>query len=146
MTAPEQQLRSRLSIIPQDAFLFTGSVRENLDPLSLRTDAQLNDALNLIHSNPSASHSLREKFRLDASVSADGSNFSAGEQQLRKSSMHDVLTIVGLMRAIVRNCKVLLLDEATSSVDPETDALIQRIIQTEFSDVTVSQCLCIRAC
>ena len=44
---------------------------------------------------------------------------------------------MALMRALVRNCKVLLLDEATSSVDPETDALIQRIIQTSFADVTV---------
>ncbi len=38
---------------------------------------------------------------------------------------------------MVRRCKVLLLDEATSSVDPETDALIQRIIQTEFKDITL---------
>lgn len=52
----------------------------------------------------------------------------------RKASIHPV---VSLIRALVRGCKVLLLDEATSSVDPETDAVIQRIIQTEFSDVTV---------
>ena len=45
---------------------------------------------------------------------------------------------MGLLRALVRNCKVLLLDEATSSLDPETDALIQTIIQTEFKDITVS--------
>jgi hypothetical protein len=49
-----------------------------------------------------------------------------------------ILDSVALVRALVRGCKVLLLDEATSSVDPETDAVIQRIIQTEFSDVTVS--------
>ena len=49
-----------------------------------RPDAELNDALNLIHNNSSASTSLREKFRLDAPVLSEGSNFSAGERQLRK--------------------------------------------------------------
>ncbi|WVQ96140.1 hypothetical protein IAU59_003242 [Kwoniella sp. CBS 9459] len=119
-------LRHRLSIIPQDAFLFGGSVRDNIDPTSTRTDAELNDALNLIHRNPHASDSVREKFRLEVTVANEGSNFSAGERQL-----------LALVRALVKGSKVLLLDEATSSVDPETDALIQRIIQTEFADVTL---------
>ncbi|OCF37123.1 hypothetical protein I316_01029 [Kwoniella heveanensis BCC8398] len=119
-------LRHRLSIIPQDAFLFGGSVRDNIDPTSSKSDAALNDALNLIHRDPHASNSLREKFRLDVTVASEGSNFSAGERQL-----------LALVRALVKGSKVLLLDEATSSVDPETDALIQRIIQTEFADVTL---------
>jgi ABC-type multidrug transport system fused ATPase/permease subunit len=44
---------------------------------------------------------------------------------------------VALVRALVKGSKVLLLDEATSSVDPETDALIQRIIQSRLKDITV---------
>ncbi|WWD19199.1 hypothetical protein CI109_103657 [Kwoniella shandongensis] len=119
-------LRERLAIIPQDSFLFGGSVRENIDPTGSHTNAELNLALGLVHHNPSASQTLQEKFHLDAVVADEGLNFSAGEQQL-----------LALVRALVKGSKVLLLDEATSSVDPETDALIQRIIQTEFSDVTL---------
>ncbi|WVQ83340.1 hypothetical protein IAT38_005479 [Cryptococcus sp. DSM 104549] len=119
-------LRQRIAIIPQDTFLFGGSIRENIDPVGTRSDHELNDALSLIHSDPNASSALREKLHLDGTVANEGSNFSAGEQQL-----------LALVRALVKGCKFLLLDEATSSVDPETDALIQRIIQTEFSDVTL---------
>ncbi|WRT69583.1 uncharacterized protein IL334_006572 [Kwoniella shivajii] len=119
-------LRHRLSVIPQDSFLFGGTVRDNIDPAGSKSDIQLNDALNLIHHDSHATSSLREKFRLDKIVASEGSNFSAGEKQL-----------LALVRALVKGSKVLLLDEATSSVDPETDALIQRIIQTEFSDVTL---------
>jgi hypothetical protein len=69
----------------------------------------------------------------------EGNNYSAGERQLCECPKPDYgLTAVSLLRALVRGCRVLLLDEATSSVDPETDAIIQRIVQTEFSDVTVS--------
>ncbi|WRT69551.1 uncharacterized protein IL334_006538 [Kwoniella shivajii] len=119
-------LRKRLSIIPQDAFLFGGSVRDNIDPTGCHSDASLNGALNLIHKSPHASVSLREKFHLDALVANEGTNFSAGERQL-----------LALVRALVKRCKVLLLDEASSSVDSETDALIQKIIQSEFADVTL---------
>ncbi|WVQ96082.1 hypothetical protein IAU59_003183 [Kwoniella sp. CBS 9459] len=48
-----------------------------------------------------------------------------------------ILASVSLIRALARRCKVLLLDKTTSSVNPEIDALIQGIIQTEFSDVTL---------
>jgi ABC-type multidrug transport system fused ATPase/permease subunit len=58
-----------------------------------------------------------------------GSNYSAGEKQL-----------LALCRALVKNSRVIVLDEATSSVDVETDAKLQRTIQTEFASSTL---LCI---
>jgi ABC-type multidrug transport system fused ATPase/permease subunit len=58
--------------------------RQNIDPEELHSDAKLNDALALIHSSPSASISIREKFRLDTEVESEGSNSSAGERQLRE--------------------------------------------------------------
>ncbi|KAL7422108.1 hypothetical protein Q5752_002751 [Cryptotrichosporon argae] len=122
-----ETLRTRLAIIPQDAFLYGGTVRDNLDPLGARTDAELHDAVNLIRTNAAGgAGAIDAKFTLDAPVLNEGANFSAGERQL-----------LSLIRALVRRCKVLLLDEATSSVDPQTDAVIQRIIQTEFADVTL---------
>ncbi|CAD6567059.1 MAG: hypothetical protein TREMPRED_003289 [Tremellales sp. Tagirdzhanova-0007] len=119
-------LRQKLAIIPQDAFLFGGTVRDNIDPTGARTDDELNAALSLIHDKSNASSSRNDKFQLDSTVLNEGGNFSAGERQL-----------LALVRALARGCKVLLLDEATSSVDPATDSIIQTIIQTKFSDVTL---------
>jgi ABC-type multidrug transport system fused ATPase/permease subunit len=76
-------VRSRLAIIPQDAFLFGGTVRENIDPTGVRTDAELNDAMGLVHRSSSSSAALKEKFKLEGIVATEGSNFSAGERQLR---------------------------------------------------------------
>ena len=56
-----------------------------MDPKGVRTDAELNDALSLIQNSAGASHSLRDKFKLDAPVLAEGHNFSAGEKQLREN-------------------------------------------------------------
>ncbi|OCF58423.1 cadmium ion transporter [Kwoniella mangroviensis CBS 10435] len=121
-------VRERIGIIPQDAFLFEGTIRQNLDPLSIHSDHYLNSLLSLIHSDPllPSSQSTKDKFKLDSQVSSEGANFSAGEKQL-----------LALIRALARNTKILLLDEATSSVDPETDALIQRIIQNHLNGVTL---------
>lgn len=74
-------LRTRLSAIPQDALLYGGTMRENLDPTGVMTDAQLHDALrrcDLIPPPNAPAHEVArfEKFKLDAKVSDDGSNFS----------------------------------------------------------------------
>jgi ABC-type multidrug transport system fused ATPase/permease subunit len=74
-------LRTRLSAIPQDALLYGGTMRDNLDPTGAVTDAELHDALrrcDLVPPPNAPPHELArfEKFKLDAIVSDDGSNFS----------------------------------------------------------------------
>lgn len=132
-----QNLRSKLTIIPQDPVLFQGTIRKNLDPFGVHTDLQLWDALkrsglvgpeSIINQQQQESKPLL-KFHLDNVVEDEGSNFSLGERQM-----------IALTRAIVSNSKILIMDEATSNVDYDTDALIQETIAREFKDSTI---LCI---
>ncbi|KAK0199743.1 multidrug resistance-associated ABC transporter [Desarmillaria ectypa] len=125
-------LRGRLALVPQDTTMFLGTLRDNLDPQGSRTDAELISVLQrawLLPPDGVKDPVAEAKFSLDATVGDEGSNFSAGEKQL-----------LALGRALVKNSRIIILDEATSSVDVETDAKLQRTIQTEFSSSTV---LCI---
>ncbi|KAF5360291.1 hypothetical protein D9758_009169 [Tetrapyrgos nigripes] len=122
-------LRSRLALVPQDSVLFLGTLRENLDPTGMRTDAELISLLQrawLLPKEGSVDPVIEAKFSLDSTVGDEGSNFSAGEKQL-----------LALCRALVKNSRIIILDEATSSVDVETDAKIQSTIQTEFAESTL---------
>ncbi|TFK36264.1 cadmium ion transporter [Crucibulum laeve] len=125
-------LRRSLALVPQDSTLFLGTLRDNLDPQRLRTDAELITVLQrawLLPRDGSSDPAAEAKFSLDSTVGDEGSNFSAGEKQL-----------LALSRALVKNSRIIVLDEATSSVDVETDAKLQRTIQTEFASSTL---LCI---
>uniref|UniRef100_A0A8D3DG65 ATP-binding cassette, sub-family C (CFTR/MRP), member 8 n=1 Tax=Scophthalmus maximus TaxID=52904 RepID=A0A8D3DG65_SCOMX len=120
---PLQTLRSRLSIILQDPFLFSGSIRFNLDPEMKATDEMMWEALEIAQLKPVVK---TLPGGLDAMVTEGGENFSQGQRQL-----------FCLARAFVRKSSILIMDEATASIDMATESILQKVVMTAFADRTV---------
>lgn len=118
-------LRGRgFSVIPQEPFLLTMTLRENLDPMEQLTDDEVWSVLRQVQL-----YDLVRQFpeQLATPITSGGDDlFSAGEKQL-----------ICLARALARKVPILILDEATANVDHQTDLAIQRVLQTVFEDATV---------
>ncbi|KAJ7147015.1 multidrug resistance-associated ABC transporter, partial [Mycena epipterygia] len=128
-------LRNRLTIIPQDPTILSGTLRSTLDVFNEYQDADIFEALRRVHLIPSedtpeeaADTVNANMFRnLDSSVSEGGENFSTGEKQL-----------LCMARAILKRTKILVMDEVCLiSVDYATDELIGNTIRHEFKASTI---------
>ncbi|KAH8928255.1 P-loop containing nucleoside triphosphate hydrolase protein [Atractiella rhizophila] len=133
-------IRSTISIIPQTATLFRGTIRSNLSPVEDRTDDELWNALELAGLKDYVS-TLENK--LDEELQIGGKNFSSGQLQQ-----------IGLARASLQQVKILVLDEvrfyfpivvyfidhepqATSNLDRVSDDHIQQAIRKHFGHCTL---------
>ena len=128
------ELRQNLVIIPQDPYLFQGTLRSNLDPYGLNSEIEIINTLDSIHVFESltiSENGMQIDFEsksnfLAMRIEEKGSNLSLGQRQL-----------ICIARALIRKPKILLIDEATASIDQKTDAIIQEVIKNRLEGVSV---------
>ncbi|KAF9437115.1 hypothetical protein BGZ76_001945 [Entomortierella beljakovae] len=151
-------LRSKLTIIPQDPILFKGTLRSNLDPFGELEDRELWEALRRSHLIP-ADAAKRQSDLLPVPDNGASSSNSTGKSPT-PSVKDDVVDpskitldtpvkesgsnfsqgqrqLIALARALVRQSKIIVMDEATASVDYDTDLKIQTTIREEMADATL---------
>ena len=111
----KKDLRNLIGIVPQEAFLFTGTIRENIlygyDTLTPELEERMIKVSKFL-----GLHNFIDALykNYDTKLKENGSNISIGQRQL-----------IAFARALITDPKILILDEATSSVDPYTETLIQ---------------------
>ena len=114
-TLPVDFLRSKISVVPQEPTIFSGTLRENIDPTRQHSDDDIWKAISTV--NLSLFQNLDEKLDM---------NISICQKQL-----------ICVCRALIRRNKIVIFDESNASVDSDTEVLIQKVISEVFAECTV---------
>ncbi|KRT83567.1 ABC transporter ATP-binding protein [Oryctes borbonicus] len=118
-----RNVRSKISIIPQNPIIFSGTIRSNLDPNREYDDSSIWRVLDDVGLKTLI---MGLDSGLEHKTQDGGSNFSTGQKQL-----------ICLARAALRNNKIVVLDEATANIDLQTDILVQETIKKKFGHCTI---------
>ena len=133
-------MRKGLCIIPQDSFVFSGTLRFNVDPYKNFDD-------NLIY-NTLEKYRIFESLKFDSNTSTSKNNLSSKEkrnildykiEEAGKNLSMGQKQLICIARALIKKPKILLMDEATSNIDQMTDQIIQKIIKEQFKNTTIGK-------
>ena len=115
--------RRKIGLILQDIFLFPGSILENVRVYNdLVSPEKVREAINIVQLDDFIN---QQELGLDAELAERGLNVSQGEKQL-----------ISFARALAFDAELIIMDEATASIDPQTEAKIQKSMEAIFSDRT----------
>ncbi len=118
-----KELRAQSAYVPQDAYIFNGTIRENI--MYGRSDATEDEMMEASKKANAHQFIMEQKDGYDTLVGEKGIKLSGGQRQR-----------IAISRAILKDAPILLLDEATSSLDSESEHLVQQALDTLMQDKT----------
>ncbi|TNV86168.1 hypothetical protein FGO68_gene2272 [Halteria grandinella] len=122
---PIKDVRRKITVIPQDATMFTGTLKYNLDPEGKVSESRIIEVLRAAELDDLLQRD-NQNLGLDMLITENGANLSSGEKQL-----------ICICRAILRKSKIVVLDEATANIDVMLEQKLQNLIQKEFQNATM---------